>query len=222
MKKRILFVMTFACVSFFLPGKVSASILINEFLADPPSNISGDTNGDGVRHSSQDEFIELFNTGSATVDISGWKISDSSAVRHIFSGGSLFLANTRWVVFGGGTLGALPYTAFTSSTGMLNLNNTGDRISLTDNLNNIIDSIVYGSEAGMDQSLTRFPEGSGSFVKHLSVSKAGLAFSPGADVEGHFHPTHAEAPEPGTFFLLPLLGLISNAGGKFQRKTRFR
>ena len=212
MKKRILFVMIFACVSFFLPGKVSASILINEFLADPPSNISGDTNGDGVRHSSQDEFIELFNTGSATVDISGWKISDSSAVRHIFSGGSLFLANTRWVVFGGGTLGALPYTAFTSSTGMLNLNNTGDRISLTDNLNNIIDSIVYGSEAGMDQSLTRFPEGSGPFKKHLTASSIGLPFSPGRDIEGRLSQPQAVAPEPSGILVIPLLAGL--AGGK--------
>ena len=46
------------------------SIIINEVLADPDSDpINGDANGDGVRNSVHDEFVELVNMSSDTVDM---------------------------------------------------------------------------------------------------------------------------------------------------------
>src|SRR5437867_9369322 len=42
-------------------------------LADPPEGPAGDANGDGVRNSSQDEFVEILNRSSAPIDISGFK-----------------------------------------------------------------------------------------------------------------------------------------------------
>lgn len=220
--KRNWMIIIFVGLIIFSTTEANALIFINEFLADPPNGIAGDANGDGVRSSSDDEFVELLNTGSSAVDISNWTLADGTQIRHTFAVGSVLSPEERLVIFGGGILNPSSYWAVTATGHSLSLNNTGDQIILRNVLNQIIDQVIYGSEAGFDQSLTRFPEGSESFAKHLSVSGAGLAFSPGADVEGHFHPTHAEIPEPGTFFLLPLLGLISNAAGKFRRKKESR
>ena len=48
---------------------LQAAIVINEFLADPPSGLVGDANQDGTRHASQDEFVELFNKGLEFADL---------------------------------------------------------------------------------------------------------------------------------------------------------
>ena len=47
-------------------------LIINEVLYDPPSGISGDANGDGIREAQEDEFIEFVNLGG-TLDLSGYK-----------------------------------------------------------------------------------------------------------------------------------------------------
>ena len=54
-----------------------ATVVISEVLADPPSGLAGDANQDGVRETYGDEFIELYNAGSAPVDINGWRLGDS-------------------------------------------------------------------------------------------------------------------------------------------------
>ena len=79
------------------------NIIINEILADPASGNDGDANGDGTREASEDEFIELINNSPNPVDISGWTLSDSVNVRHIFSENTIVAANGVVVVFGGGT-----------------------------------------------------------------------------------------------------------------------
>ncbi len=200
--------MVFIGIVIFSAAKAGAAIFINEFLADPPNGMPGDANGDGVRNSSNDEFVELLNMGTSSVDLSNWALSDSVRIRHVFAPGSVLSSEERLVIFGGGILNISSYTAVLASSHSLNLNNTGDQITLRNALDQMIDQVIYGSEAGFNQSLTRFPEGSGAFAKHLTVSEAGLAFSPGADVEGRFHAIHTEAPEPGTLFLLPLPGLL--------------
>jgi hypothetical protein len=51
---------------------------------------AGDANGDGERNSREDEFVELANTGSETVDISGWILGDDD------------VDQDRWFQFGMG------------------------------------------------------------------------------------------------------------------------
>src|SRR5690606_22518160 len=57
------------------------SVVINEFSYDPgaptPDPIQ-DYNGDGVRDSSQDEFLELYNTTGSVINIQGWIIQTIS------------------------------------------------------------------------------------------------------------------------------------------------
>ena len=61
------------------------SIIINEVLADPASDpINGDANGDGIRHSQHDEFVELANVSSDTVDMTGWMLGDDELLDYTF------------------------------------------------------------------------------------------------------------------------------------------
>ena len=76
-------------VDVTLTGSSLRDILINEVLADPPAGIAGDANHDGTRSATQDEFVELVNTTTRDIDISGYDLltrgtSGNSTVRHTF------------------------------------------------------------------------------------------------------------------------------------------
>jgi len=165
---------------------VIIDLVINEFLADPASGITGDANGDGTRSSSQDEFFELVNNGTAPVDLSGWTFSDGFSVRHEFSGGSVVAPGCAIVVFGGGTPtgvfgGALVQT---SSGGSIGLNNGGDSLTISNGVTTV--EVAYGSEGGNNQSLTLDPDVTGtSFSQHSTITEAnGALFSPGTKLDG--------------------------------------
>lgn len=190
-----------------VPAK--AGIIINEVLADPPSGLAGDANGDGIRNGIQDEFVELVNTSATALDISGWTISDGIGTRHQFDAGTVIYAYAAILVFGGGA----PYEffsgaqAFTASTGVLGLNNSGDQVSLFDAMSSPIDAMTYGAEGNDDQSLTLDPEldwTGAAFVRHATATGSrGAALSPGTRVDGTpFGP--AEVPEPGPLLLIEL------------------
>ncbi len=163
-----------------------SSLVINEFLSDPP-NPDGDANHDGTLDFSQDEFIELLNISDGPFDLSGYEIHDGVGLRHVFSAGTLLAAGRAIVVFGGGTPagsfgGSLVQTA---STGFLGLNNSGDTIALKTpgGGSNLLELSYDGSV--LDQAMSRDPDGSGSLVAHSSANGAGgTLFSPGTRVDG--------------------------------------
>ena len=195
------------------PAGSSALVVIDEFLADPPLGSAGDANGDGIRNSSDDEFVELLNTGGADQDLSLWSLWDSTALRHLFAQGTQLAPSERLVVFGGGQPAGIPGQVFTASSGLLSLNNSGDEILLKDSSGQVADHVIFSSEADKDQSLTRFPEGSGSFVLHRSVSSQGLSFSPGTGPGGTGSVSGTVAPEPASFLLIGL-GLLASTTGR--------
>ena len=163
------------------------SLVINEFLADPATGDAGDANGDGTRDASQDEFIEIVNTGDSDVDISGVTISDAIGVRHVFAPETQLAAGAAIVVFGGGTptgdFGGA--SVVTASAGFLGLNNSGDDIVLATADGDVIQALTYTSEGGEDVSLTRDPDLTGVFVQHdLADGSGGALFSPGALING--------------------------------------
>ena len=172
------------CIVFLtllFEARVDAFILINEILADPPTGIAGDANGDGVGSSNDDEFIELYNTGNQAVDLSGWSLSDATKSRHTFASNSLLSPRELLVIFGGGSPQLPGINWQIASTGTLSLNNTADTVTVFDQNQQIIEQVIYGGEAGHDQSIVRFPEGSdSSFIEHLSLPNAnGLKYSVG-------------------------------------------
>lgn len=162
------------------PNKLQ--VVINEILADPADDIKGDANNDGVRSSTQDEFIEIVNSGENAVNLSGFKISDTDSVRHVFPENTILESHQALVIFGGGTPHIDDVFTQVASTGTLSLGNGGETISLLDTQGALIDKHVYGAEAGDNQSLTRFPDLTGEFVKHSSANPGAL-FSPGKMVD---------------------------------------
>ena len=162
------------------------AFVINEILADPAGDLSGDANGDGTRNASQDEFVEMINTSASPIDIGGWTLADGYGVRHVFPGGTVIPAGCGIVVFGGGSptgiFGAMMVQ--TASTGSLGLNNGGDTITLNNGTTEVA-THAYGSEGGNNQSLTRDPDITGAFVQHSTATGSGGAlFSPGTMVDG--------------------------------------
>jgi hypothetical protein len=153
-------------------------VRLNEILADPPADLAGDANGDGERDASDDEFVEIVNCGSVGIDMSGWRLSDGSSVRHVFPDtGMTVLPGELVTVFGGGTPTGFTGKVFTASSGGLGLSNSGDVVSLSDAGGSLVDIHSYGSEGGRDESLMRFPDCSDTW---MGASDAGLedAFSP--------------------------------------------
>lgn len=192
-------------------SRAEAVILINEVLADPPALV-GDANGDGIVSTTQDEFVELVNTDADAVSLADWSLRDSIQVRHVFAPSAIIAGYGFYVVFGGGSIAGWTDAAL-ASTGGLSLNNAGDTVTLLDESTGLIDQFIYGSEGGMDVSLTRFPDGVGAFVKHTAVSQA--RFSPGETTDGASRLPHSSAhptiPEPSSVLLLGvgLFGMFS-------------
>ena len=147
-----------------------ARMIINEVLFDVPEDdtatgrIEGDANGDGVRSVRGDEFVELFNNGTGTVNIGGYQILERN-MRPVFT----FPENTQLppetfaVVFGGvgpGGFGpAFPAgirlfaarpgqadSGFYYSPGKDNLLNSGENVVLYNPpVNEVLDEICWGA-----------------------------------------------------------------------------
>jgi len=162
--------------------------VINEINADPASDLTGDANGDGVRDSSDDEFVEIVNRTGQDMDISGWTLADGFGVRHTFPAGTTVFDGCSVVVFGGGS----PTGTFgnslvqTASSGSIGLNNGGDSVTLSNGVTSVV-MASYGSEGGDNQSLTLDPDVTGTppYVRHsVATTSGGALFSPGTLADG--------------------------------------
>jgi hypothetical protein len=174
-------------------------LVINEILADPPKDRAGDANADGVRDASDDEFVELVNTGTAPVCLAGWTLGDANeAERHVFPLGAALPPGRALVVFGGG----VPTGRFGGATvqwaafgGRLNLSNAGDVLTLRDAGGAVAKQLSWGDCAGarcasehragglgFEGSLVRWPELTGTWRAHAEVARS--RFSPGVRADG--------------------------------------
>jgi len=161
---------------FYSPGRlnrddtVHPDITLNEILADPPSGIEGDANGDGVRHAYEDEFVEIISLETeGAADLSFWCITDDdpSLKTFRFPSGTKILPGEFAVVFGGGSPTGIPGKWFTSRGRISNgLANRSDRVMLTTQDFEVIASLrwpknpVYGNR---DRSMIRVPDGTGEW-----------------------------------------------------------
>ncbi|WP_233262264.1 lamin tail domain-containing protein [Vitiosangium sp. GDMCC 1.1324] len=140
-----------------------ARLIINEILANEPGSA---TSG---------EFVELVNVGGSALDISGWTVSDATAVRHTFAAGTVLAPGKAVVVFGGAS--SIPSglsNAVAASTGTLNLANTSDSVTVKDTAGISVDSFSYTSSlASADGvSMNRNPDATvgAGFALHNTVS----------------------------------------------------
>ncbi|MGB9178579.1 MAG: lamin tail domain-containing protein, partial [Pyrinomonadaceae bacterium] len=179
-------------------------IVINELLADPPDNLEGDANYDGVRSGTDDEFVELVNASNSPLDISGWSIrtrtltGTNETTRHKFAPNTFIPAGDAIVVFGGGTPDSSNpqfggAQVLKASGGSLSLSNNGINVVLRDASDNFIAQFSYGvnddgfTGDSINQSITRSPDIYGDFNRHThAAGSTGRLFSPGLKVDGTF------------------------------------
>ncbi|PJA90390.1 MAG: hypothetical protein CO137_00420 [Candidatus Magasanikbacteria bacterium CG_4_9_14_3_um_filter_32_9] len=109
------------------------NIIINEFLPNP---IGADT---------ENEFIELYNADSKTIDLSGWQIGDDSTKKYTIDN----------IVLKAGE-----YLTFFRTKSKIALNNTGgDSVKLYNVNNALVDSVEYNEKANDGMSYNRSAEG---------------------------------------------------------------
>jgi hypothetical protein len=133
-----IFIAFLMCIGF-----VSANVVINEIL---PNVGSIDWDQSGTVSESADEWVELYNNGTASIDISGWNISDKDQVRYTFPTSTIIDAKSYIVVFD------------------LSLFNSQDNVTLYDNSSNAVDRHSWSSDPGNDVSIGRIHDGLPSFV----------------------------------------------------------
>ena len=168
-----------------VPAPAYSGFLINEYMADPDaSGVYVDANNDGVSNNVQDEFVEIINTTTGAVDMTGMMIYDGSQRRHTFtsvvvpSGGVM-------VVFSGGSIASFTNSvAQLASTGTLDLNNAADSIVLYSPATQMLDRVEWLSTAVGGESVTRYPDITGGYTSHYEVTTNTLRASPGRRVTG--------------------------------------
>ena len=105
------------------------------------------------------DWIELYNSSSSAVDISGWGLSDKAdqPFRFTFAQGTSIAAGGRLVVFCDSD-GA----AKDSSIAPFGLSTSGETLILTDVSGNQASTVTFESMAS-DTSIGQYPEGSGEY-----------------------------------------------------------
>lgn len=127
------------------------NIVINEFLA---SNDTTNTDQDG----DYDDWVELYNKGTETVDISGYQLSDdkSELDLFVFPSGTTLAPNSYLVVWADKDTDQDGYHAD------FKISASGETIYLADANSTILDSIEFGDQ-NTDESFGRYPNGTGNF-----------------------------------------------------------
>lgn len=132
-------------------GPSDYKILINEILPNPKEK------GD------EGEFIELYNPGDETVDLSGWEIHDASATgKYVFPGSAEILP--------------LGYLVVTDQQFSLSLNNSNETLSLFDKEKRLVHRVHYEkTKEGVALNLV------GSVLRGARKPTPGMANSDNAD-----------------------------------------
>lgn len=161
------------------------SLVFNEIHYDPDVT-NGDANNNGSVGSVSDEFIEIVNASDTTISLDKWIFSDSGNDRHIFESGTNLLPNQAVVVFGGTPTGDYGgANVQTSSTGSVNLSNSGEKIYLRTPARDIITFVDFpGDESG--ESLTLNPDitGDSLYAHSTADTDDNSLFSPGTKING--------------------------------------
>jgi competence protein ComEC len=181
---------------------VSATgVVINEVMADP----SAVSDGAG-------EWIEIYNTGSVSVDLSGWTLASNNDAAHtigsltVAAGAYKVLANNGLSKKNGGVSNAYEY-----GTGIV-LANSSDWIVLRDATGALVDSVAWsstmpaGASRGVSDPLADNTDAKGANW-HTATSfivRRGDLGTPGAQNDGF-----AEVSEPVTVVVAPSSTVIA-------------
>jgi hypothetical protein len=192
-----------ACVEEICLGEdmsvFAGKVLFNEVLTD--GNTDGDPNQDGTKDPVEDEFVELVNVSNETLDLSGWMVVESDweewLPRYAFAEGTMLEPKGAIVIFGGGDAPESTDAVFFAVSNAadpgipygLDLDDSGELVRLIDADLFTVAAFAYGDAGGTpsvsDESLTRDPDLTGSFMPHSAADGSdGTIFSPGFRVDG--------------------------------------
>ncbi|MBI5574460.1 MAG: lamin tail domain-containing protein, partial [Elusimicrobia bacterium] len=126
------------------PAPSSAKIIVNEIMYDPSTAEPGT------------EWIEIYNAGETSVDISSWTVGDTTTTTgayegiYTFSTGTVLTAHQYLVLARSNEAANGNYDLIYggNSQGNIALTNTGDQVFVRDNNGFIIDSVDYVSSWG--------------------------------------------------------------------------
>lgn len=154
-----------------MPVQMLNGVVINEILADPNgSSFNFDTDQSGIAEA-EDEFVELYNTTGATVNIGNWTLSDITGVRFTFPENTEIAPFGKVTVVTNYTTTPLPDDFYSVGTGAV-WNNGSERVILSDGTSSISAGYNGGALAGDEdfgndvdgQSIQRSPDGTDNFT----------------------------------------------------------
>lgn len=152
-------VLVSVAAGFLFVGGAAAAVVINELVADPASDWSP-SDGNDEYGSLEDEWLEIYNVGSESVDVTGWRLRDAvsdSSWRYGFDG--VLEPGGFLVVYGNEAYDWEDANGYPRNG--LSMNNGGDTITLVESdLTTIVDQITYESFQVLDdRSYGRWPDG---------------------------------------------------------------
>jgi len=125
---------------FFLPLAVSAQVMISEIMYDLEGT------------DSKREWIEILNTGSESVDLSGWRLfeNDTNHKLSLIQENGVLPAGMYAIIADNADSFLTDWTGFSGVLydSSFSLKNTGELLEMRDNELNIIDSVTYASLSG--------------------------------------------------------------------------
>jgi hypothetical protein len=168
-------------------------VFINEYLPHPYASGTSAPDPDYDQ-----QFVELLNTGTTAVDLSGWKIHDDKSrsgvepTRHTFPAGTVLQPGRVYVVYSGASAvpsGTANVAYANGNDGLrfnrgVNMGSSGDSVYLVLPDGTVQDSASY-RDTSQGTSYNRSPDASasGSWVLHSTLSSSATA-SPGRRVNG--------------------------------------
>lgn len=189
-----------AALKVFISDDDRAGVVINEIL--PP--VRQDANGDGRVSDGGESFVELLNTESRTVNLSGWTLSDGAGNTFTIPGGTRVAAGDALLLFAGeqyrgdfgGTL-VLAGSSLEPGSG-----GEGGSLRLRDGEGRLIDHHSW-DEQNQGVSRVREPEGSGTFIPHTTADgSGGRSFSPGFKSDGSYFSSNRTLQGPSGWRML--------------------
>jgi hypothetical protein len=151
-----------------------SNLVINEVLADPGE----DTNRDG-KVSPADEFVEIYNTGNVTENLSGYTLQDASnsGARFTFPQGSQLPPGERFLIYAGVGSTAPGDCNYGVASGFLGLNDdTPEAVTLRKPDGKIVAQASF-DDAPDGESLVLIPDGNLQGGYHPHTTKDGSTSS---------------------------------------------
>lgn len=149
--------------SAFLPARaeyeffeinITGSLVINEFMADNESTVT-DQDGD------YDDWIELYNNGSETINLGGYYLSDDATEPDLWAFPDTTIAVGEYII-----VWADKDEDQEGLHADLKLSASGETIVLSDPNLNLIDQVNFGQQKA-DTTTGRFANGTGDFIEML-------------------------------------------------------